>query len=165
MKYCDVQQLFDALMPAGQCLCYRKCHYLDGLSDAVIEAIVDGNRQPPSPNTLSSIWNFGGATAAVAPDATAFGDRSMPYMFSIDSVWRSADDDSVNVKWTQEFWQRMGAHSHQGRLYLNFPGLGEEGEDLVRRTFGDNYRRLTAIKQKYDPKNLFRFNQNIRPPS
>ena len=152
-------------MPAGQCRCYWKCHYLDGLSDAVIEAIVDGNRQPPSPNTLSSIWNFGGATAAVAPDATAFGDRSMPYMFSIDSVWRSADDDSVNVKWTQEFWQRMGAHSHQGRLYLNFPGLGEEGEDLVRRTFGDNYRRLTAIKQKYDPKNLFRFNQNIRPPS
>jgi FAD/FMN-containing dehydrogenase len=54
-------------------------------------------------------------------------------------------------------------HSHHGRLYLNFPGLGEEGEDLVQRTFGENYKELTAVKRKYDPQNLFRFNQNIRP--
>jgi FAD/FMN-containing dehydrogenase len=163
MKYCDVQQLFDALMPTGQYRSYWKSHFLAGLSDAVIDEIVDGNRHPPSPNTLSSIWNFGGATAAIPADATAFGDRSMPYMFSIDSVWRSPDDDGVNISWTREFWQRMRLHSHHGRLYLNFPGLGEEGEDLVQRTFGENYKELTAVKRKYDPQNLFRFNQNIRP--
>jgi FAD/FMN-containing dehydrogenase len=165
MKYCDVQQLFDALMPFGQYRCYWKCHYLNDLSDAVIDKIVDGNHHPPSPNTLSSIWNFGGATAALPAHATAFGDRSMPYMFSIDSVWRSPDDDAANINWTREFWQRMRAHSHQGRLYLNFPGLGEEGEDLVKCAFGENYSRLVATKQKYDPQNLFRFNQNIRPAS
>ena len=56
----------------------------------------------------------------------------MPYMFSIDSVWEAASDDAANIAWTREFWQRMTPHSDRGRIYLNFPGLGEEGEDLVR---------------------------------
>jgi FAD/FMN-containing dehydrogenase len=163
MPYCDVQKLFDTLMPAGQFRCYWKSHYLSGLSDAVIDEIIEGNKNPPSPNTLSSIWNFGGATAAVKPGDTAFGDRSMPYMFSIDSVWKASEDDSKNIEWTRDFWHRMQAHSHGGRIYLNFPGQGEEGEDLVRRTFGENFARLKNIKRKYDPTNMFRFNQNIRP--
>jgi FAD/FMN-containing dehydrogenase len=163
MNYCDVQKLFDTLMPFGQYRCYWKCHYLASLSDDVIERIVDGNAAPPSPNTLSSIWNFGGGTARVAPDATAFGDRSMPYMVSIDSVWRDAADDQANIAWTRDFWKRMQPHSQGGRLYLNFLGLGEEGDRLLRDSFGENYARLREIKQKYDPDNLFRFNPNIRP--
>ena len=117
----------------------------------------------PSPNSLSSIWNFGGATAQVAPEATAFGDRSMPWMFSIDSVWKDAKDDETNIGWTRDLWKRMQPHSHNGRMYLNFPGQGEEGEKLLQDTFGDNYQRLREIKAKYDPGNRFRFNQNIRP--
>jgi FAD/FMN-containing dehydrogenase len=164
MDYCDMQKLFDTIMPFGQYRCYWKCHYLNGLGDDVIDKIVSENAAPPSPNTLSSIWNFGGATARVAADATAFGDRSMPYMLSIDSVWREAKDDEANIAWTRAFWTRMQPHSQQGRLYLNFAGLGEEGERLLRDSFGANYARLQAIKQKYDPENLFRYNQNI-PPS
>jgi FAD/FMN-containing dehydrogenase len=155
--------LFDTLMPAGHYRCYWKSHYLNGLSDQVIDAIVAGNARPPSPNTLSSIWNFGGATAAVGASDTAFGDRSMPWMLSIDSVWSAPADDAANIAWTRDFWQRMRVHSHHGRVYLNFPGLGEEGDELVRSTFGANYARLAAIKHKYDPGNLFRFNQNIPP--
>jgi len=163
MNYCDIQRLFDTLMPAGQYRCYWKSHYLSGLSDAVIDAIVAGNASPPSPNTLSSIWNFGGATAAVGASEPAFGDRSMPWMLSIDSVWHSPADDAANIAWTRDFWQRMRPHSQAGRIYLNFPGLGEEGEDLVRSSFGANYARLAAIKAKYDPGNVFCFNQNIEP--
>jgi len=163
MAYCEMQKLFDAIIPFGQYRCYWKSHYLNALPDEAIEQIVAGNAAPPSPNTLSSIWNFGGATARVATDATAFGDRSMPYMFSIDSIWREAADDQTNIAWTRDFWKRMKAHSHHGRMYLNFPGLGEEGERPVRDTFGANYVRLQAIKRKYDPENLFRFNQNIQP--
>ena len=162
MDYCELQKLYDTLMPAGQYRCYWKCHYLSGLDDEVIDKIVAGNASPPSPNTLSSIWNFGGATARVPADATAFGDRSMPYMLSIDSVWREAGDDDANIAWTRAFWSRMQPHAQQGRLYLNFPGLGEEGERLLRDSFGANYGRLQAIKRKYDPENIFRFNQNIR---
>ena len=123
-------------MPAGQFRCYWKSHYLSDLSDAVIDEILDAIATVPSPNTLASIWNFGGATAEVAADATAFGDRSMPWMLSIDSVWESAQNDDTNIGWTRDFWGRMQRHSHNGRMYLNFPGQGEEGDKLLQDTFG-----------------------------
>jgi len=161
-NYCDMQKLFDTLMPAGRC--YWKSLYLNGLTDAVIDDIMEGVKSVPSPNTLSSIWNFGGATAEVPADATAFGDRSMPWMYSIDSVWEGADNDEKNIGWTRDFWGRMQKYSYGGRMYLNFPGQGEEGEKQLEDTFGaDNFRRLREIKAKYDPDNRFRFNQNIRP--
>lgn len=163
MDYCELQKLFDTIIPFGQHRCYWKSHYLDGLSDQVIDEILQGNAEPPSDNTLSSIWNFGGATADVAAGATAFGDRSMPYMFSIDSIWSEAADDEKNTNWTRDFWKRMQPYSQNGRMYLNFPGLGEEGKQLVEDTFGDNFSRLQDIKKKYDPQNMFRFNQNIEP--
>jgi len=163
MPYCDIQALFDQVIPFGQHRCYWKSHYLDGLSDAVIDDIIEGFATVPSANTLSSIWNFGGATAQVAADATAFGDRSMPWMLSIDSIWNDAEDDERNIGWTRDFWQRMKAHSHRGRMYLNFPGLGEEGARMLEATFGDNYARLRDVKRRYDKDNLFRHNQNIPP--
>lgn len=163
MDYCELQKLFDTLMPAGEFRSYWKSHYLSALSDEVIATILQGNAEPPSANTLTSIWNFGGATAEVAAEATAFGDRSMPYMFSIDSVWPEASEDEKNIAWTRDFWQQMRPFSDQGRMYLNFLGIGEEGDQLLKDTFGDNYTRLREIKQKYDPGNRFRFNQNIKP--
>ena len=164
LEYCELQKLFDELMPAGQFRCYWKSHYLAELSDAVLDEILAGVATVPSPNSLSSIWNFGGATAQVPADATAFGDRSMPWMFSIDSVWEGAENDAANIGWTRDFWERMRPHSHGGRMYLNFPGQGEEGDQLLQDTFGsENFRRLREIKAKYDPDNRFRFNQNIRP--
>ena len=163
MAYRDLQALFDAQTPFGQRRCYWKSHYLSALSDAAIDAIVETSAAPPSPHTLTSIWKFGGAMARVPAEATAFGDRSMPYMLSIDSVWSEAADDALNIGWTRAFWDRMRPLSQRGRMYLNFPGLGEEGERLLRDSFGANYGRLQAIKRRYDPDNVFRFNPNIPP--
>jgi len=163
MSYCDLQNLFDTQTPFGQRRCYWKSHYLSELSDSTIDAIVQSNTAPPSPFTLSSIWNFGGAMARVPTEDTAFGDRSMPYMLSIDSVWSEATEDETNIAWTRDFWKRMQPYAQRGRMYLNFPGFGEEGERLLRDTFGDNYSRLQEIKRKYDPHNIFRFNPNVRP--
>jgi FAD/FMN-containing dehydrogenase len=140
MAYRDVQQLFDSVIPFGKHRCYWKSRYLSGLDDEVIDLIVASNERPPSPNTLSSIWNFGGATAEVDAAATAFGDRSMPWMVSIDSIWDTGDQDEAN-----------------------FAGHGEDNDELTRRTFGSNYQRLAEIKARYDPTNMFRFNQNIQP--
>jgi FAD/FMN-containing dehydrogenase len=165
MAYCDVQQLFDALMPHHRYRCYWKSHYLSELSDDLIDEILAATATAPSPNSLSSIWNFGGATAAVAADATAFGDRSMAWMFSIDSVWSDASDDNTNINWTKELWERIRPHSQEGRIYLNFAGHGEDNDELVKTAYGKNYDRLSAIKAKYDPTNMFRFNQNIVPES
>jgi FAD/FMN-containing dehydrogenase len=106
---------------------------------------------------------MGGAVSRVAGDATAFGERGMQYMLSIDSIWKSPADDEKNLSWSRRFWNDMKHHSG-GRAYLNFAGLGEEGEALVRSSYGAaNYQRLAALKAKYDPTNLFRLNQNIKP--
>ena len=118
--------------------------------------------QRPSEMTFASIWKFGGAAGRVAAHATAFGDRSMPYMLSLDAIWSKPDDDAANIGWVRSFWQDMQRHS-TGRMYLNFPGHGE-GPNLVRDAFGETaYKRLQEIKRKYDPDNLFRMNQNIPP--
>ena len=162
MNYCEIQKLFDTVAPFGQYRSYWKSVYLDGLGDDRIDAILAGSRQPPSPNTLSSIWTFGGAMARITPEATAFGDRSMPYLLSIDLIWSSAADDEANIAWTRDFWRRAQAWSDRGRIYLNFLGAGEDGDALVSRTFGDNYPRLQTIKRKYDPENRFRFDPTLK---
>ena len=74
-----------------------------------------------------------------------------------------AADDAANIDWARNFWQRMRAHSHHGRIYLNFPGHGEEGVKILEDTFGADYSRLCEIKRKYDPDNRFCFNQNLKP--
>jgi hypothetical protein len=108
------------------------------------------------------VWRFGGAVERVPAGATAFGDRSMPFMLSIDSIWSNAEDDEANIQWSRHFWSAMSRHSN-GRLYLNFPGLGE-GEALVRDAHGPEvYTRLVTVKRRYDSTNFFRLKQNISP--
>ena len=162
MPYQDLQTAYDALFPKGRDRCYWKSTYLKSLDDGVIAEITAGLARRPSEMTFASIWKFGGAVARVAPEATAFGDRSMPYMLSLDAIWSDRDADDANIGWVRGLWQDMQRHS-TGRMYLNFPGLGE-GEGLVERAFGaETYARLQAIKRRFDPHNFFRMNQNILP--
>ncbi|MEH6631631.1 MAG: FAD-dependent oxidoreductase [Halopseudomonas aestusnigri] len=163
MNYCDVQKLTDTLMPAGDFRCYWKARYLSDLPDEMIDLAMANATAAPSKNSLSSLWNFGGATAKVAADATAFGDRSMGWMYSLDGVWSDPGDDDPNIAWSREGWSNSEQFGHHGRAYLNFPGHGEDSASLTRASFGDNYQRLVEIKTKYDPLNQFRFNQNIQP--
>jgi hypothetical protein len=161
MNYSNVQQLFDALMPAGKYRCYWKARYLRDLPDEMIDLAMKDAAAAPSNNSLSSLWNFGGATANVPADATAFGDRSMGWMYSLDGVWSDPVDDDANIAWSRAGWSGSEAYGHQGRSYLSFPGHGEDSAALTRASFGSNFQRLVAIKKKYDPENRFRFNQNI----
>ncbi len=84
MPYCAIQSLYDGLFPKGRDRSYFKSLYLSNLSDAVIADIAGRWASRPSPMSLTSVWHFGGAVQRVAADATAFGDRSMPVMLSID---------------------------------------------------------------------------------
>jgi FAD/FMN-containing dehydrogenase len=162
MPYRVLQTVYDGLFPKGRDRCYWKSTYLSGLDNVVIHEIATRIAKRPSEMTFASIWKFGGAMQGVAADATAFGDRSMPYMLSLDAIWSDPAGDDANIGWVRDCWRDMQPHS-TGRLYLNFPGLGE-GDDLVRDAFGmDTYARLQKIKCKYDPDNLFRMNQNILP--
>ena len=162
MTYCAIQSAYDALFPKGRDRCYWKSTYLKSLDEAVIRDYTAHVAKRPSEKTIASIWQFGGAVQKVAADATAFGDRSMPYMLSFDAVWTNAADDKANMDWVRESWTDMQRHS-TGRMYLNFPGLGE-GANLVRDAFGaEAYAKLQKVKRKYDPENIFQMNQNITP--
>jgi len=163
MQYCEVQQLYDGLFPKGVHHAYFKSLYLNGLDDTMIDELAPRAADCPSDLTLCSVWYMGAATSRVAADATAFGDRDIGWMLSIDGIWEDAADDEKNLAWARAFWADMKRHS-SGRAYLNFAGLGEEGEELVSTSYGaDNYERLVALKTKYDPTNLFHLNQNIKP--
>lgn len=162
MPYATIQTLYDAIFPKGRDRCYWKSTYLKGLDDGVIREITAHLAKRPSEMSYASIWKFGGAMQRVPAEASAFGDRSAPFMLSLDAIWSDAADDEANIGWVRSTWSAMQRHS-TGRLYLNFPGLGED-QSLVRNALGDSvYRRLQDVKRRFDPANLFRMNQNISP--
>ena len=138
-------------------------HVYDGpADDGIIHDITAQLAKRPSEMIFASIWKFGGAMQRVSPDATAFGDRSAPFMLSLDAIWSDARDDAANIAWARNAWDYLQRHS-TGRLYLNFPGLGED-QSLVKNALGKaTFARLQQVKRQYDPHNLFRLNQNIQP--
>jgi hypothetical protein len=113
--------------------------------------------------TYSSVWYFGDVVRKVPADATAFGDRSQPWLFSIDGIWSKSEDDAANIAWVRRLWSTIRPYSN-GRVYLNFLA-GDDGQPaMIRDGIGaDTYQRLVTIKGKYDPANFFRLNQNISP--
>jgi FAD/FMN-containing dehydrogenase len=161
IPYAILQSAFDGFFPKGW-LYYWKSLYLTDLTDEAIDAIVDLGRNRPSPSTAMPIWQLGGAIADVPADATAFGRRDHPFLLSIESTWTDPADTDRCIGWTRDAWSSMQRFG-PGGLYLNFAGFGEEKEVLVRAGYGDNYDRLATLKAMYDPDNLFRMNQNIRP--
>jgi len=163
MAYCDVQKLFDPLYPTGQYRCYWKSHLLGDLTDEMIEEGLTNAINNPSNKSISSFWNFGGATERVAADETAFGDRSFRWMYSLDSVWEHRADDVKVRDWTRAAWDRFRRHAYKKRLYLNFAGQDEDSAALTRDALGPHFASLAKIKATYDPGNMFRFNQNITP--
>ena len=98
----------------------------------------------------------------VGETETAYAGRDAPFLVTGEASWTDPAQNDEAIAWAREFWDAMGRHS-TGGLYLNFPGLGEEKEALVRAGYGANYDRLAALKAKYDPANLFRMNLNIPP--
>jgi hypothetical protein len=161
MPYLDLQASMDAFFPTGLRY-YWKALYLDDFADAAIDDIVARQAHRPSPRTLMVIRHLGGAIARPGAADTAFGDRSAEFMISIDSTWRLPRNDARNIGWTRDFWAAQHRFS-DGKAYFNFPGLLEEGQAAVERSYGDNHERLAQVKAAYDPQNVFRLNPNIRP--
>ena len=161
MPYLDFQASLDPFFPAGVRR-YWKALYLDGFSDAAVDATVEWSHRRPSADTLVIIRHCGGAMSRVRPEETAFGDRSSEWMLSIDSSWTDPVADEANIEYTRDFWDATVPYS-DGKTYFNFPGLLEEGDAAVHASYGANHERLARIKAVYDPENRFRLNQNIRP--
>jgi FAD/FMN-containing dehydrogenase len=153
------QQLFDPEYPNGRHY-YWKSIYINGVDDEVTRRLIEHAARRPSPLSSLDVWALGGAFGRVSPAATAFGRRDAPFLIGIEANWDGSAGDAANIAWARAVYEDMRPFS-PGGLYPNFPGLGEEGEALVRESFAGNYRRLQAIKAAYDPENVFRSTFNI----
>ena len=160
------QQAFDPFFLPGavypELYAYWKSLYLNGLDDGLIDDLVGRAANLPSEQCLIAIWQLGGALARVPETATAFGRRNAPFLLSYDSCWTDPSLSESVIGWTREQIAAAMPYS-PGGSYLNFPGVGEDNDILVRQAYGSNYERLAQIKRVYDPRNFFRLNQNIVP--
>ena len=156
-----LQSGFDAIFPKGE-LRYWKSRSVGELSDEVIAEIIELADRRPTPQTDISIWHHGGAMSRVAESETAYGGRDVPFLVTAEASWTDPAQNDEAIGWAREVFDAMGRYT-TGRVYLNFPGLGEEKEELARAGYGENYDRLAELKAKYDPDNLFRMNINIPP--
>jgi hypothetical protein len=161
MAYTTLQSAPDAGFPPGR-RHYWKSSYLKELSEEAIEVMVRFVSEMPSPTTGVGLQQMHGAASRVDPTAMAFPHRDEHYDFLILSQWADSAESERNVQWTRSLFETMEPF-FEGGVYVN--NLGEEGEDRVREAYGANYERLLALKGKYDPTNLFRLNQNIKPPT
>jgi FAD/FMN-containing dehydrogenase len=153
------QAMFDPSFPHGWWYYMRSCDVAE-LSDEIIDITVDHSLRISSPLTAFPIWQRGGAAARVGEDQTAFGGRSAGHTFNITAVTATAEGFEGEREWVRNFWWAL--EPHQTGAYVNF--LMDEGEGRVRQAYGARkYDRLKALKRRYDPDNLFRLNQNIRP--
>ncbi len=154
------QKMFDGAVPPGWRYCW-KSHYLRALSDALIEALIEHAWRDASPRCYTLLFQMGGAVGRVAETATAFGNRDAPCGININAVWTEPGEDAQRIAWARDFFAATEPFS-TGGVYVNF--LGTEGEERIRAAYGANYERLARVKQRYDPDNFFRVNQNIAPP-
>jgi FAD/FMN-containing dehydrogenase len=156
-----LQSGFDAFFPKGQ-LHYWKSRSFGALSEEAIDEIADFAARRPTPLTDIVIWHHGGAMSRIGETDTAYAGRDAAFHVTGEVNWTDPSQSDEAIAWGRQFWDAMGRHS-TGGIYLNFPGLGEEKEALVRAGYGGNYDRLAALKATHDPTNLFRMNLNITP--
>jgi FAD/FMN-containing dehydrogenase len=161
MPYVEAQKILDEDYPDGGRY-YWKSQNVNGLGNEEIERLIVHAEAAPSHHSTIDVWYQGGVMSRIEAGGTAFGDRGAPILLGIEANWEEPQDDEANVAWARNCVSDMRRFS-DGGIYLNFPGLMEEGQSLMRDAYGENYERLVALKDEHDPANLFRLNQNIEP--
>jgi len=154
-----LQGMFDALYPPG-IHTYWKADYVNELSDEAIDIHLRHAAQLPTMLSTMHLYPVNGAAARVDNHATAWNYRDATWSMVIVGIDPDAANDALITNWARNYWQELHPYG-AGGAYVNF--MMDEGEDRVKATYGDNYDRLVAVKTKYDPKNMFRVNQNIKP--
>lgn len=154
-----VQSMFDPLYPPGL-QWYWKADFFNELSDAAIAAHIQHARQIPTMHSTMHLYPVNGAASRVGKAETAWGYREATWAGVIAGVDPDPAKKDVIAQWATKYWEALHPYS-AGGAYVNF--MMDEGEDRVKATYRDNYDRLSAIKSKYDPGNLFHINQNIKP--
>jgi FAD/FMN-containing dehydrogenase len=153
------QQAFDPLLTAGA-RNYWKSHDFRELSDGLFAQLVEFAGRLPTAECEIFIANVGGAMARVPVEATAFAGRDANFVMNVHTRWQEARDDARCIGWAREFYNATRPYA-SSTAYVNF--LPDEDGERLSTTYGGNYAKLREIKAKYDPENVFRVNQNIKP--
>ena len=158
--YEATNMMLDGGFPRGA-LNYWKSSFIRELSDEAIDTMAARFALCPSPMSAMVLEHIHGAATRVGVSDTAFPHRRDGYQLVIISEWVEPADNARNIAWARESYDTMRPYFASGR-YVNYLG-DDEGDDAVEAAYGQNYQRLRTLKRKYDPTNLFRLNQNIRP--
>jgi FAD/FMN-containing dehydrogenase len=160
MPYAALQAMLDMGAPSGF-RNYWKSTFIETLSDAAIDTVVEHASRMASPMSQVHIQLMGGRMARVPPDATAFAHRSAALALNVVGMWSEPGEDERHTSWARTAAAAMEPFS-SGGVYVNF--LGNEGAQRVRAAYGETaYERLVDVKTRYDPDNVFHLNQNIPP--
>ncbi|MFN8540365.1 MAG: FAD-binding oxidoreductase [Thermomicrobiales bacterium] len=154
-----LQSLFDGLYPAGL-QWYWKADFFNELSDKAVELHLKYGSQLPTMHSTMHIYPINGAAGRVGKNATAFNFRDAKFAEVIVGVDPDPANNERMIDWARDYWTALHPHS-AGGAYLNM--IMDEGEDQIAASYRDNYQQLARIKALYDPNNLFRVNQNIKP--
>ena len=153
------QTAFDPLLTPGA-YNYWKSHNFVELKDGLLDTLVSQTTSLPTGECEIFIGQLGGAISRVAIDATVFPHRDAKFVMNVHTRWRDPADEQRSISWARQLFAETASHA-TGGVYVNF--MPEDETDRVAGAYGPNYARLAALKAKYDPGNLFRLNQNVRP--
>ncbi|HEX2266745.1 MAG TPA: FAD-binding oxidoreductase [Actinomycetota bacterium] len=160
VPYLAIQTMLDGGAPHGMHY-YWKAHRVPYLTDDVVNVFTECVESITSPLSQITGWAVGGAVSRVDPGTTAVGDRDVGFELNVTGVWAPAEADSDRHKgWVRQWWDRLRPHADG--VYANF--LSDEGEEGLKSAYGERLKRLTELKDRWDPTNFFRLNANI-PPS
>jgi hypothetical protein len=160
MPYAAFQSIIDEGNPHG-IQYYNKSHYLSELTDETIDTFLAQAAGKTSPMSYMLLFPFGGATAHSVGGDTAMGYRDTKFIFVLISAWLDARESEQHIAWSRDVWAALQPFG-TGGIYVN--DLNDDGPDGVKSAYeSSTYRRLVEVKNKYDPGNLFRLNQNIKP--
>jgi FAD/FMN-containing dehydrogenase len=154
-----LNSMFDGLYPAGD-QWYWKADFVKEIPDEAVDIHVQYGEALPTWKSTMHLYPINGVAGRVAKDATAWNYRDANWGMVMVGVSPDPADNEQMIEWTRSYWSALHPYS-AGGAYINM--MMEEGQDRVRASYGDHYDRLAQIKAKYDPNNLFRVNQNIKP--
>jgi Berberine and berberine like len=160
MPFKALQSLFDPFFPKGLQWYWRGA-FVKSLTDEAIDAHIAQARKVPSALSLMHLYPIDGAVHRVGRNDTAWNARDAQWSMVIAGIDPNPQKAGEITRWTKGYSEALKPYTDTGG-YVNF--MMDDGDDArLKATYGDNYGRLCALKAKYDPGNLFRVNQNIRP--
>jgi len=158
--YTQVQSLFDGTQPKGRRY-YWKSEYLPKIEPALCEKVVSHAAAIRSPHSAMIFFHIGGALNTFETGHSPVGNRDARYVVNAAGSWEKAEDDRANVDWARTAWNDMKSFS-TGGTYVNFL-TEDDGPERMEAALGQGLDRLAEVKAKWDPRNMFRTNRNIKP--